>query len=123
MKTEIMMLREKYATIDEALEAFKGLTQPYQEHVVRSAIQWELDYNGEPIPDAVTMFICRDSERGAEFLGGELQAMLDIAWDTHRAQGTPDLGLRINDRSEKRQNAVTLMAWVKDMAETFQEVE
>ncbi len=102
MKYEVMMLRERYETIADAVEAFKELTLPYQEEVIREAIRWEMGNDRTPIPDAVTMFITRSDERGAEFLESELLPMLDVAWDTHRPQGTPTLGLRITDRAEDR---------------------
>ena len=101
MKYEIMMLRDRYETIEDALEAFKGLTLPYQEAVIREAIRWEMSDEETAIPDAVTMFIARNPERGAEFLRDELSVMLEIAYDTGESEGTARLGVVVIDREDE----------------------
>ncbi len=100
MKYEVMMLRDRYETIEDALEAFKGLTLPYQEAVIREAIRWEMPDEETAIPDAVTMFIARTPERGAEFLRDELFVMMEIACDTGESEGTARLRVTIINAEE-----------------------
>lgn len=92
MTTKYMMLGKTYNSQTEALKAWESAPQDAYDDVIRQSIRWELDYEGL-VPDAVTMFLGRDPELGAEFLRERYDAMEEIAYERERDQGTERFGV------------------------------
>ncbi len=92
MYTEYMMLGKLYHTQTAAIQAWMDAPQDAYDDVIRQSIHWELDYEGL-VPDAVTMFLGRNPEVGAEFLRERYDAMDEVAYDTEECQGTRRFGV------------------------------
>lgn len=99
MDTKYMMLGTAYNSQTEAIQAWMDAPQDVYDDVIRQSIRWELDYKGL-VPDAVTMFLGRNPEVGAEFLRERYDAMEEVAFDTGACQGTTRFGVVIFDDDE-----------------------